>query len=143
MTALVLALSFAVPEGMTEFARGRISFYWPGDGSTPGKVLACDTPCRPRRYRRGSVHVAMRGVRRRFPCGTAVVVCSEQTGRCVPAPVLDAGPWGIVDAEGNRRRWGRIDPPEGWRFRGVVDVSREVWRRLGRPRFLSRVRIYR
>lgn len=141
MTVLVL-LSFALPPGMTEVARGRLSVYWPGDGSTPGRVLACDTPCRPRRYRRGSVHVAMRGAREKIGCGAAVVVCSEQTGRCVAAPVLDAGPWGIVRGK-KWRVWRKLRPPSGWKFRAVVDVSREVWRRLGRPKPLSIVRIYR
>jgi hypothetical protein len=141
MTPLLL-LALSVPPGLTEFARGPLSFYWPNDGSTPGKVLACDTPCRPRRYHPGAVHVAMRGVRREFPCGTAVLVCSEQTGRCAVAPVFDAGPWGIV-REGVRRTWRSRRAPRGWRFRGVVDLSREVWRRLGKPKFLSTVRIYR
>ncbi len=143
LPGLLAAAALSAPLGMAEIARGGISVYWPGDGCKTGKVLACDTPCRPRRYRRGSVHVAMRGVRTEFECGTAVVVCSEQTGRCAVAPVLDAGPWGIV-RNGIRRRWRSSDPPPpGWRFRAVVDVSREVWKRLGKPRFLSRVRIYR
>jgi hypothetical protein len=141
VAAVVVAL-LALPPGLTEVARGRLSVYWPGDGLATGSVLACDTPRRPRRYRRGSVHVAMRGIRRGIPCGTVVVVCSGETGRCVPAPVLDAGPWGIV--RGRRWRvWTNPRPPPGWRFRSVVDVSREVWRRLGKPDFLSRVRIYR
>lgn len=139
MIALLLLL---IPPGLVEFERGRLSVYWPGDGMTPGKVLACDTPCRPRRYRRGSVHVAMRGARRKIGCGTSVVVCSEKTGLCVAAPVLDAGPWGIVRGK-KWRFWPKLRPPRGWKFRAVVDVSREVWRRLGRPRFLSFVRIYR
>jgi hypothetical protein len=143
MTALVLLPVLALPPGLEQVARGGISFYWPGDSCQTGRVLACDTPCRRRLYRDRSIHVAMRGVRRRFPCGTAVVVCSEQTGRCVTAPVLDAGPWGIIDGAGKRMKWRKLEPPTGWRFRGIVDVSREVWKRLGRPSFLSRVRIYR
>lgn len=127
--------------------RGRISVYWPGDGCRTGRVMACDRPNRRVRYTRGSWHVAVRDWRR-VGCGTVLRICSEATGRCVRAPVLDSGPWGAYRGSlENARREGRYavvtgSLPTGWRWRGHVDVSRAVWVALGRPRFLSRVRVY-
>lgn len=125
--------------------RGRLSVYWPNDSMRTGNVLACDRPTRRRFYRRGSVHVAHRRWRR-IGCGTKVRVCADATGRCITAPVLDSGPWGIYRGklegavkEGRWRVWTRYKPPSGWRFRGVVDLSREAWRRLGKPPGLSKV----
>lgn len=142
MGSIILFL-VTLPPGLVEIESGPLSYYYPGDSCRTGKVLACDTPCRPRRYRKGSVHVAIRGARRKYGCATAVVVCSDETGRCVAAPVLDAGPWGIVK-DGVRRVWRKsTTPPSGWKFRAVIDLSLEVWKRLGRPKPFSRVRIYR
>jgi hypothetical protein len=145
-----LTILLAYLLGLTEIDRGRLSYYYPGDGYTKRSgVMACDTPRRRRIYRPGSVHVAMRNARR-FGCGRLVLVCAEATGRCLAAPVLDAGPWGIIRGplknaveEGRWRVWRRLRPPKGWRFRAVVDLSRELWRRLGRPPVFSFVRIYR
>jgi hypothetical protein len=114
-----------------------------------GNVLACDTPRRRRFYRRGSVHVAIREWRK-IGCGTKVVVCAHKTARCAVAPVLDSGPWGIYRGkmknavkEGRWRVYTRsYVPPKGWKFRGLVDLSRELWRRLGRPRGLTGVTVY-
>lgn len=140
---MIALLLLTLPPGLVEVERGPLSYYYPGDDCKTGKVLACDTPCRPRRYRKDSVHVAIRGARRKYGCASAVVVCSVQTGRCVVAPILDAGPWGIV-RDGVRRVWrSERPPPSGWRFRAVVDLSLEVWRRLGSPKPFSIVRIYR
>jgi hypothetical protein len=146
LVTLVLASAGATGE---REVRGRLSMYWPGDSCRTGRVLACDTPRRRRFYEPGSFHVAVRDWWR-VGCGTVVRVCVEATGRCVRAPVLDSGPWGaIYGPTRNAKREGRwmiwthsITPPPPWRFRGHVDVSRAVWVALGRPPFLSRVRIY-
>lgn len=124
----------------TEVAVGGSSAYWPGDSMRTGTVLACDRPSRPRRYRRGSVHVAMRAWWR-IGCGTKVLVCSRRTARCAVAPVLDGGPWMVTDGK-RRKVWVKQRPPKGWRFRAVADLSRALWRRLGRPPAFSRLAIY-
>jgi hypothetical protein len=140
------ALTLAAAGPDEREVRGRLSYYWPGDGFT-GKVLACDTPRRRRFYRPGSFHVAVRDWWR-VGCGTVVRVCSEATGKCVRAPVLDSGPWGAYWGKlKNARKEGRwiiwtAALPAGWKRRGHVDVSRAVWEALGRPAFLSPVRIY-
>lgn len=141
-----LALASAGATGERE-VRGRISMYWPGDSCRTGRILACDTPRRRRFYRPGSWHVAVRDWWR-VGCGTVIRVCSDVTGKCVRAPVLDSGPWGAyygplkhAKKEGRWMVWTSKLPP-GWKRRGHVDVSRAVWVALGRPPFLSRVRIY-
>jgi len=150
-TGLLLSLRGEVLES------GLLSYYWPGDSTGTGSVLACDRPKRRRFYRRGSVHVAMR-TWYRLGCGTEVLLCASDTSRCALAPVLDSGPWGIVRgplrnarAEGRWRRprsaveantWLRA-LPEGWRFRGVADLSVALWKKLGRPLPLTQISIYR
>lgn len=133
--------------GSPEVEVGRLSVYWPGDSFTAADspVMACDTPRRPRRYRRGSVHIAHREWRR-LGCGTPVLVCARLTKRCAWAEVADGGPWGIYRGklagavrEGRWKVWTRPRPPEGWRWRAVADLSRALWKRLGRPRALSEV----
>jgi hypothetical protein len=66
------------------------------------------------------------------------------------ARVMDSGPFGIYCGrlarcveEGRYRTWTRsLTPPAGWKWRGHADLSRALWKKLGRPRFLSRVRLY-
>lgn len=128
--------------------RGRLSYYWPGDSMRTGRELACSSRRRRRYYEPGSVHVALRAWSV-LGCGTRVVVCAEATRRCAVAPVYDSGPWGVIRGplrravkEGRWRVWTKRTPPKGWRFRAVVDLSRALWVRLGKPRGLSRVRVY-
>lgn len=147
MALVLLALLAPTPTDL--LVRGRLSVYWPGDSCRTGRVLACDTPRRRRFYVPGSVHLAMR-TWHRIGCGRVVRVCAEATRKCVDAPVLDSGPWGIIRgplrravAEGRWRVWTKPRPPEGWRFRAVVDLSRALWIKLGKPAPLSFVRVYR
>ena len=128
--------------------RGRLSMYYPGDGYT-GRVMACDTPKKRRIYREGSVHIALRKWWK-IGCGKKVVVCSEITRKCATAPVLDAGPFGIyrgelrgAKREGRWKVWTKSKPPEGWQWRAVADLSRALWKKLGKPPGLSMIRIYR
>jgi len=104
--------------------------YHPGDGHNAG-TLACGG-----RFRVGQEHIAYRGWRR-VGCGRRVIVCAATTRKCAVTTVRDSGPWGATDGE----RW-EVQVPrlrEGWRRRAVADLSRALWRRLGRPRFLSRI----
>lgn len=63
---------------------------------------------------------------------------------------MDAGPFGIYrgrlkgcTVEGRHRVWTKsLTPPRGWKWRGKADLSRALWKRLGKPRFLTRIRLY-
>ena len=59
--------------------------------------------------------------------------------RCIWTTVQDSGPWG---AEWFAWFWEvqiRLVPT--WHRRGVVDLSHALWKRLGSPKFLTKVRI--
>jgi hypothetical protein len=119
---------------------GRLSVYFPGDGQNRGK-LACGGE-----FTHAQVHIAYREWWR-VGCGRRVLVCTEETGRCALAKVMDAGPFGIYTGElKHARREGRWQvhtssrpPPIGWRYRAAADLSIALWEQLGRPRSLSRV----
>ena len=112
---------------------GAVSAYQPGDGHNHGKLSCGGT------LTWQSRHVAIRAWRGR--CGAPVLVCSDETGRCIYTTVEDSGPWGAVDRKGQWRVWPRHRLPRGWKRRGVVDLSPGAYRELGRPRFLSRVTV--
>jgi hypothetical protein len=60
--------------------------------------------------------------------------------RCVWTTVEDSGPWGIQC--GRRWRvWTKHRVPRGCRRRAVVDLSWALWRALGSPKFLTKVRV--
>lgn len=116
---------------LTSVDAGKLSFYWPGDGSNAGH-LSCGGS-----FTHDMEHIAYRGWRR-VGCGRPVLVCSESSVTCALSRVRDSGPFGIVHG----RRWrvhtgGR--PPAGWRWRAAADLSLGLWQRLDRPASLSRV----
>lgn len=131
-----------VPTNVWYSEAGRLSVYWPGDGMNTGR-LACGG-----RFKRDQVHIAYR----RWPrvgCGRKVWVCSDATRRCWMAKVADAGPFGIYTgklrrcrAEGRWKVWVKYKPPPGWKWRAVADFSYGLWKRLGKPKALTRVRLY-
>ena len=113
---------------------GPSSTYSPGDGHNVG-VLACG---RNVRYTRTQEHIAHRRWRK-LGCGRPVLVWTPSTGRATLTKVMDGGPYGIVNKKGDWGVWTRSKPPpDGWRYRGLVDLSWALWLRLGRPRFLSK-----
>jgi hypothetical protein len=115
---------------------GPTSMYKPRDGHNRGQ-LACGGT-----FTAEQEHVAHRRWRK-LGCGRKVVVYSRETQQLVATHVMDAGPFGITDGKGGWRCWTRsLTPPEGWRFRGAMDLSVALWRRLGRPRFLSRAKLF-
>ena len=140
MTYAALVLWLA---GLPYADEGRLSVYHPGDGWNRG-TLACGG-----RFTWQQEHIAYRGWWR-VGCGRKVVVCTDATRRCALSAVQDAGPFGIYRgalrhcrAQGRWKVWTkRQAPPAGWRFRGVADLSWALWIRLGRPSFLSKVRLY-
>jgi len=116
--------------------------YAPGDGHNRG-LLACGGE-----FAKRQEHIAYRRWWK-VGCGRKVLVCAEATKRCVHTTVRDAGPFGIyrgplrrAQTEGRWRVCIASRPPEGWKWRGVADLSYALWQRLGRPRFLSRVHLY-
>jgi hypothetical protein len=117
----------------THVIAGPSSAYAPGDGHNSGE-LACRG-----RFTRKQIHVAVRRWRQ-YGCRSPVLVYSRSTGRAVWGRVMDGGPYGIINESGERRVWTKtLRPPQGWRWRGAVDISVGMWIKLGRPRFLSRV----
>lgn len=111
---------------------GALSIYHVGDGMS-GLELACGG-----RFKPDQEHIAIRQWRGR--CGAKVRVCAAATGRCVWSVIKDAGPFGCVNATGRWRNCVR-GRRAGESWRGVVDLSRPLWIKLGRPPFLSRVRV--
>ena len=121
---------------------GRLSAYHPNDGHNAGR-LSC----------RGEFtweqnHIAYRKWRK-MGCKRPVLVCSMRTARCVLSQVRDAGPFGIYTgklknckAEGRWKLWTRIRPPKGWKFRAVADLSWNLWKQLGKPRFFSHIALF-
>jgi len=136
---LVRLLVGLVGDGTYEV--GRFSHYAPGDGSNGGE-LACGG-----QFTREQVHIAYRRWYKRG-CGSAVVVYSATTGKWKLTTIQDGGPYGIYKGPlkyshrpGNWRVYTGSRPPEGWKWRGLLDASYGLWLELGRPRFLSRVHL--
>ena len=120
---------------------GALSAYRVNDGRS-GEELACGGL-----FTKEQSHIAYRGWKR-VGCGRRVVVCTYDTARCVLTSVRDAGPFGIyrgkLKGAYNDARWSVYTGPRlptGWRYRAITDLSWELWKRLGRPRGLSRVRL--
>lgn len=126
---------------------GRLSVYRPGDGSC-GNELACGGP-----FTRRQRHVAYRKWWK-VGCGRLVLVHAIQTNTWAAATVRDGGPYGVYRGALHRcvkegryrvasraeRRSGRLT--KGWKWRGSADLSWGLWLALGRPAFLSEVRMY-
>lgn len=126
---------------------GRLSVYKPGDGSS-GNLLACGGA-----FTRRQRHIAYRRWWK-VGCGRLVLVQAVQTGKWAAATVRDGGPYGVYRGALRRcvqegryrlasraeRRSGRLTG--GWRWRGAADLSWGLWLALGRPGFLSEVRVY-
>lgn len=134
LTLLAATLTtLSLPDGYITLAKqeGLASVYWPGDGQC-GKERADAIPFRPEQC-----HLA----HREWPLGARVRVCSRETKKCAYTRVRDRGPYGACDARGIdpkthkcRGQWllkiKRSDPGV---WRGVADLTRCVWRRIGGP----------
>ena len=116
---------------LTSVDGGKLSYYWPGDGSNAGE-LACGGSFTP-----DMEHVAYRGWRR-VGCGRLVLVCAEHSVSCAVSRVRDAGPFGIARGR-SRRVHTRARPPAGWRWRAAADLSLALWQRLERPSAFTHV----
>jgi hypothetical protein len=131
----------------TPVETGRLSTYHPNDGSC-GQEVACGGA-----FTWQDRHIAYRRWYK-VGCGRVVLVHAVQTDLWVVATVQDGGPYGVyrgrlrrcveegryrIASRGERRR-GR--PRRGWKWRGLTDLSYALWVDLGRPSFLSEVRLY-
>jgi len=142
---LFLSQLLGFPLGPAE--TGRLSVYRPGDGSC-GTELACGGT-----FTRTQRHIAHRRWWK-HGCGRVVLIHAVQTGRWAAATVQDGGPYGAYRgrlrqcvkegryrvASRRERRRGKLRA--GWKWRGLTDLSWAVWLDLGRPDFLSEVRLY-
>lgn len=63
---------------------------------------------------------------RTLPCGTRLGICNPRTGRCTSAYVVDRGPWGALDKNGE---WHVRTGPlrAGEHYRGVLDLLPGVY----------------
>ena len=116
---------------MTSVDAGKLSYYWPGDGSNAGQ-LSCGGS-----FTADMEHIAYRGWRR-VGCGRLVMVCAERSFSCALSRVRDAGPFGIVRGRSWRVHTG-ARPPSGWRWRAAADLSLALWQRLERPPPLTHI----
>lgn len=128
--------------GISHMETGRLSMYHPGDGHC-GKQTACGNS-----FTMKSHHIAHRRWYR-LGCGREVIVCADDTEKCVATTVQDGGPYGIYFGkmrhavkEGRWKVWTKARPPKGWKWRAIVDLSWALWVDLGKPRALSRVQLY-
>jgi len=135
--------------------KGVASIYWPGDGHS-GPTCADGKP-----FTKTRCHIAHRS----WPMGSRVRVCSLRTRRCTTTYVGDRGPFGACDKRGlnprtlacrgrwfaqvytrgrwrvhyHGKRWKTV-PKKLGKWRGVVDMSRCVAKRIGH-RGLNYVRL--
>ncbi len=129
--------------------RGLATVYFPGDGHS-GKECADGAP-----FTKERCHVA----HRTWPLGSRVRVCYRRTGRCALSYVGDRGPYGAC-RQGMRKRgfackkdgwfvkvklrrsewitrtrgatsWTRHTEDPGGQWRGILDMSRCVHRKIG------------
>jgi hypothetical protein len=133
MLLLPLSVFFLAP---AHIEVGRLSVYRRGDGHNAG-TLSCGG-----QYDDVQNHIAHRKWRR-LGCGRKVVVCAHSTGLCAVSKVRDAGPFGVYKGRWWKptawKVWPRHRPPQGWKWRGHVDLSWALWKTLGRPKFFSGV----
>ena len=109
---------------------GLATVYWPGDGHS-GKVCADGKP-----FTKERCHIAHRS----WPMGSKVRVCSKKTRRCTITYIGDRGPFGACDDKGLREnfacrgRWTvKIHRRDPGTWRGIADLSKCVWRKIGGP----------
>jgi len=124
-----------------EYQSGPLSHYAPRDGWNEG-TLSCGGQFDFRQN-----HIAHRRWKR-LGCGRAVLVFAEKTGRFSLSRVWDSGPWGACKgkrakarAEGRWMVWTKYKLPKGWRRPGLTDLSDFLWKKLGKPPFLSKVHL--
>lgn len=70
---------------------------------------------------------------RTLPCGSKIIICrpknKTQGLTCTSAIVVDRGPYGALDQQGQWHRRSRLQPGERWR--GIVDLLPPVANKLG------------
>lgn len=118
----------------TSIETGPSSVYIPNDGYNSGE-LACGGT-----YTKEQDHIAIRNWKGR--CGDAVAIYVPSTGHLAISKIRDAGPYGTMDAAGRWQVCTNRKPPKGFRWRSITDLSYALWKRLGRPRFLTKVQLY-
>lgn len=153
MFYIVLALAGSVPDGyrVAKTQHGLASVYWPGDGHS-GPTCADGKP-----FTKERCHIAHR-LNNTWTLGSKVRVCSLTTGKCTVSYIGDAGPFGACDhlgiAKKTHRRNGRliykhqcigkwsikIRPKDPGTWRGIADLSKCVWKRIGGPG-MQRIRL--
>lgn len=124
-----LALVLSIAGGAVP-SRGLASYFGGRDDAHRGGPAAC--------WRNGErVGADAWGVAHRsLPCGRLVAIILPRNGRAVIAPVIDRGPYGTINDAGAwevapKHADGRRRPRAGYRYRGILDMTRPVSRALG------------
>jgi len=122
---------------------GRTSYYAPGDGHNAGKIC-----CGGIQYTTTQIHIAYRRWWK-YGCGRAVLIWVPQTRSIALTRIMDAGPFGIYTGnlrgavkDGRWKVWTKTYPPDGWRWRAGLDMSVGLWKKMGRPRALTKYRMW-
>lgn len=110
-------------------------FGYEGDRHAGGNALALGRPVRPGDY--GIAH-------RRWKMGTRILIKNLRTGKKAFGEVIDRGPYGAIDSEGNwfLKSPGSIDRDKPGRFRGCADLTPDLAKAIGHDGF-DRVRVWR
>lgn len=117
---------------VTGIQTGNASRYgYVGDTMDQVGSFACQRRLEMRYGRRGFRELRSHGVAHRtLPCGTRIGVCLARTRTCIPAYVVDRGPWGTLNRKGEwHQRTGRLLPGE--HYRGELDLLPGVFTPLG------------
>lgn len=126
---MTLLFAMAIISGMQS---GNASRYgYAGDTMDQVGSFACQRRLEARHGGAGWRARRDRGVAHRtLPCGTPIGVCLARTGQCTTAYVVDRGPWGALDRQGQwHQRTDRLRPGE--RYRGELDLLPNVFNRIG------------
>ena len=124
---LLLALSL-----LSAMKSGNASRYgYEGDPYDNVGTFACRRQLEARFGRRGFEYMRNHGVAHRtLPCGAQLGVCLARTGLCTTAFVVDRGPWGTLNRNGEWHvRTGRLLPGE--HYRGELDMLPGTYTALG------------
>jgi hypothetical protein len=65
---------------------------------------------------------------RTLPCGTPIGLCLSRTGNCTTAYVVDRGPWGAINRQGEWHARARLK--RGEPYRGELDLLPGVYSAL-------------
>ena len=124
---LLLAMSL-----LSAIKSGNASRYgYAGDPYDNVGTFACRGRLEQRYGSKAFAYMRNRGVAHRtLPCGARIGICLPRTGLCTTAFVVDRGPWGTLNRNGEWHvRTGHV--PSGEHYRGELDLLPGTYTSLG------------